>query len=664
MAFEPTLPAAEKAVQQLLDTIAGEDRSAAGGAKRRIFELQGRAGSGKSWTLHRLQKRLEEQGRAVVRVAPPGHYLDSSILALYEIADQVKLPSDSKRILDDPKIHVSAKVGAISEILSSQKDTVLLLDEPSTWIPQDATEARFQHAGTFVVSALLRENPCQKVVSGNIPQYLTTTFPFVLPEASLPQNWLIQPENWGDLAPAAREIHGLVGENLQKLSPLEIRLLVGIAAISSPQAALGGNIRTPQALAERLWDLLSKRDAMRDALEAWRRLAHVRRPIPEELLTSAFPSKSSTLARHLMQHSLLLRVGDAWIMHDAVQAVAQTDSQLGASDFHAKLVQWYQSRPNEYSASAEATYHAGETGDVQLILGTRPHSVEQLDAIGKRLSRAGHHEKAAAVFRVALELMDADDYAHHYYAYNLDMIGRDPQVVDTHYHKAIALDPRNVWWRSRALTFLLTLSRDERAQDAWEEALYNLRDERTDQSPWLYENLHHWVAQMALYRDNLELAREVLDDVAKPFRVSLGWWNAYDNYLSARIAARSEQALFPLTVPTKLWWEGPHLFDEGELKNLREWFPGRILGTTKESAHVLLGRANGERFDADVPFRTFHDSGIRFPEIRSGRLLEIVVYAGEGGSDQTVIRLHPFRNWREPYLPRPSPDPERYSLRE
>ena len=136
---------------------------------------------------------------------------------------------------------------------------------------------------------------------------------------------------------------------------------------------------------------------------------------------------------------------------------------------------------------------------MELLEELRPYFADQLDALGRALSRDfQRYRDAARYFERACKWEPEDDYAHHYLAYNLDIEASRPGDVEVHYQKAIELAAENAWWHVRWITYLVTRGRTAAAWVAWGEALDALGLPDPDADPWVYENLHLWVVDVDL----------------------------------------------------------------------------------------------------------------------------------------------------------------------
>ena len=104
---------------------------------------------------------------------------------------------------------------------------------------------------------------------------------------------------------------------------------------------------------------------------------------------------------------------------------------------------------------------------------------EQLDAIGRTLSYRHHqHPRAVKVFRLAVQLDPEHAYAHHYLAYNLDWLAENTEALESHYRRAIDLQPTHPWFWSRWICYLATRGRGAEAKAQWHEAVCRAQHQR------------------------------------------------------------------------------------------------------------------------------------------------------------------------------------------
>jgi len=188
-------------------------------------------------------------------------------------------------------------------------------------------------------------------------------------------------------------------------------------------------------------------------------------------------------------------------------------------------------------AEFEAFHHATSSADTTLLNRLTPFFVDQLDAYGRAVSLAGNRGLAVQAFERAVRWDPNDDYAHHYWAYNLDYDGIKPAEVEEHYQRArdlkssrplwwsrwitflitvygrtTAVRVKRLWW-SRWITFLITRGRAAEARAAWGRAVEVLKLTSVRSSSWIYQDLHKWVIRLLLHRALLDFAEDVLRNV-------------------------------------------------------------------------------------------------------------------------------------------------------
>jgi hypothetical protein len=338
---------------------------------------------------------------------------------------------------------------------------------------------------------------------------------------------------------------------------------------------------------------------------------------------------------------------------------------------HQSLAKYFAGRSDSgfttlLSDSMEAYHHGLEGGGLNKVA---PLFTDQLNAFGRMLSLNGKHDQAAEVFEQSMQWDDEDDYAHHYYAYNLDYVGKKSAVVDQNYRIATEIDPKSTWWWSRRINFLITIGRVAAAKAAWEEARFQLAPR---QDAEYYAGLHRWVARLAIEVGHLDFAESILGDVPETGRHQ-PYFRALTNYLSDMRCAQARRAVFPLGVDPETKWAGPQLNqlvnDFGE--SLIRWIPGRV--DECDTEHVLLTVATPPASrDAEPIYGTLSMKQQEFERawkhepndsLAAGRYIEIAYYLDEKDprSERLLIRAHPDEEWDEKNLPSiDPPDTARY----
>jgi tetratricopeptide (TPR) repeat protein len=648
-----------------------------------VWLVGGGPGAGKTHLLLTLADDLRREGRLKpVVVAPPPGEIDSGGVALIQVGEALKkaFPGDVDLTkLVDPQRPWRDKLGDVKRWLDDfSKDIVLLCDEPHLWPTGTNDHKHFANHAQDVIGIALHQAHCRRVVAGALPGGMQPLRAYALAPSGATSEWLADARSRGSLAEAASGVSAL-GPALAGCSPLQARLLVAYAHVTSVEdmRRLSSRPQSAMQLARSLISALMDQSRFPKLLGYWQDLALVRRPFSPSLLNALDISGSDPQTLDLLNNCLLYHDGREFFMHDVLKAVMRDGFYRRENNPRAtrlKLARYYKdqfslgrTRDQYLSEAMEAFHHASELGDPSLRNDFAPFFVDQLDALGRSYSRRKHYEDAAETFRCALTWEPEDDYAHHYYAYNLDIEGREPEDAERHYSQAISLDRTNIWWWSRYLSFLITLGRVPEARKVWGEALEEFSRRGGEEDPFLYENLHLWVARLLVHRGRLDFAKEILDDVPEKTRTDSARLRAVWHYFHALDSARRGQSVFPLDIRHEDWWRGPHrnALHDATGKKLSRWLPGRVDEVTKDE--ILLTVAAPPKAEEKGPkygqtsfsHEEFDRASLdeRAHSLASGRFVEIAYYAGQ---KQPVIRVYPHRPWADEGLPGVWPDPVRY----
>jgi len=257
-----------------------------------------------------------------------------------------------------------------------------------------------------------------RVITGQLPPLARPDGTIAVQKESDPATFLADVERWGVLAAPAKALLGSQ-IRLETFSNLELRLLVAHVALSSVQ-----EVQTWLPSSQRRGEL-SRRLATRLAESAhhyplwtiWQTLAYVRRPITTELLSQVGGDDLTDQQAAVLKECLLYPLADSrYVLHRTLQTDAL--SNPGTRDrrtlANTALTEYYTSRFADYlpdrPAQAlldqmEAFHHAIESGTNDVLDRFRPFFVDQLDALGRRLSYEDHeYAVAAEVFRQFDEL--------------------------------------------------------------------------------------------------------------------------------------------------------------------------------------------------------------------------------------------------------------------
>ena len=320
----------------------------------------------------------------------------------------------------------------------------------------------------------------------------------------------------------------------------------------------------------------------------------------------------------------------------------------------------------------EALHHGVLSGQIRSSgSDTRLHFVEQLHEIGRTLSYVHRqHQQAADVFRLALTLDEENAYSHHYLAFNLDWDAQAADEVETHYRKAIELQPEHPWWWSRWISYLATRGRFKEAGNQWRDALDALSVTEDSTSEWVYMSLHRWVARWMLHWSNLDLAESILRSLPSGMEGEASICRLND-LLQALRSAERHQSVFPLSVLARDWpspiphTDLPQVLPPDDLP-LKSWTPARIQHIEQDQTLFLLTRkwtrnpADPIEFEElNLDRRTVEQAAIEFQwsDLSPGRFIEIAYY---GEANVIQIGLHKAVEWRDPDLIPLVPPPNRW----
>ena len=671
----PVLPG----IPQLAGRLAAEVAHATVSAEA-LWQVTGPPTAGKSALLVALAQHLTQNGLAPVIVAPPAAQLDSGGVALVQIGAGLKaggfVNGESAVFVD--ALSWGEKLHEVRSWVETNADKVVLLcDEPLAWPSRSPEGSHFASHAEEVSRVFVETIACRRVATGRLPDSTRPKNRHSLQPRSAPVAWLMDGAAWGNLADAARGLGGI--QDLERHSPLEIRLLVAIAAVAgahcAAQLATGGTAR--REIARTLADLIEHRSDLRPFAETWGRMALVRRPLEAALVDRLASRQLSALARDILEKCLLYPNDDRYVLHETLRLDARERAWLAppaVKETHRTLARHYveafRAAPDTAGAlrnELEAFHHAAQAADTGLSATLRPFFTDQLDVLGRELSRSGEYAAAVAVFERSLGWDEDNDYAQHYLAFNLDIQGREPQRVERHYQLAVELDRLNTWWRTRWVNYLVTRGRMVQARQAWNDALDSLGLPDPEAPAWIYENLHIWVARLLLHRGQLDFAQEVLGGIPCSVREEHFGLRALARTLARLVEVRDARAVFPLTIAADDWWKGPHLSARRTFRGaqLERWLPGRVDRIDEDGVHLAVAIPPPEA--GEHPAYGFIDFSVadfdrysrdeRAAELEPGRFVEVAYYLGVA---EPIIRVHAERAWEDGVLPPLFPDPVRY----
>lgn len=657
----PDLHNVEDAVEEIRRDLV---RSPGSGAS---WSVLGEPTAGKTAVLDRLQERLSAEGnfRAILLSPPPRAY-DAGHVALIDLAEGLELSDRALTEVKNPQVPWEEKLRRVRNALLREGQTVVLLDEPSDWSPRDSYFGRFV---SDVWDLVFDRAGIATVTAGRAPLHVRRRRGIELIAASDPEGVLATIDA-SVLRPAKGAVRSRFGEDLAVVSPLQIRVLVAIAALHEPalDRIEPTSIEHPAELVETLARLVDPRHPrLRDL---WLRLAGVREPFVDDLLGLVGVRDLSAAESAIATQCLLFPRRDRLFLHESLREVRNLieHDQTGV---HRLLAAYYRHRFDDPDAgtpvrlrdSVEAFHHASHAGILELDA-YRPFFVDQLNILGYHLSVDRQAPaQAADVFRLALEWDPRNAYAAHYRAFNLDQLAGtgeaevDPQEVERLYRQAVEELPRHAWFRSRLITFLLA---EARIEEAWSEWLLATEALGPDPSDLVYYGLHLHVARTLLYRGELEYTARVLKALP-PELADDATFAVIRDRLAALRDARDHGTHVPAPYLRPGWWRSPKLLRE---RDLQRWLAGRVTSVTSQAVELdVADITSGERpayGGLELAWDTLAAwwQGPGDPQtLKPGEFIEIGFY-GEGDDAPVVAVRHPPLRW--PDLAHPREDPDRY----
>ncbi|WP_437767977.1 hypothetical protein WMF27_16155 [Sorangium sp. So ce281] len=586
----------KEAIEQLRERIeAGAPRIA----------IQAPPGFGKTAVLRGLAAALAGSRRVVRIEVPDGD--DAALVALVEAAAQLDGATLMDRVVprhEPARVAWADRIASVREALSrAGNDLLLLLDGPRFPTALGPESELFTRRAVEVTETFLGTRAGTLVLAGpRIPEGLAEDASFRLP--------LVRDASLGEAGDATVRLSG--GRRRQPaVPPVVQQVLQALAAGGIDVERIPARDLRLDRLIPRLRDLLSDDPGGRRVVI---RLAALRVPFADSLLVRAgfmaLPDRTRTIVEPLIEvlddgskvvpdalareiRSSLLTDSSAWALDEP-----QGDAHHLAAAYHRERFQAARDRGDVVAAvreDMEEIHQLTEAGDAAALLSRSLQFVEQYDALGKSLSQKAlrapreQEEKlrrdAVRAYERAIEHDERDAYAHHYIAYNLDILGTEPERVEREYTEARDIDPAHPWYHGRYVCFLITTAWMSDARAAWDRALDDLAATGGLSTPAVYEELHGQVARHLLAQSELDFAEGVLDDVPDAIRVS-PWWRALRQLLVCLEEDRDERLVFPPTVAQEDRWKGPHLTEEQDSLEVKSWQPGRVIG--RDARGVVL----------------------------------------------------------------------------
>lgn len=680
----PTLPQVERISHDFADRLL--DARDRGQTLEQPLGIYGPATVGKTATLETLRTELLDRDADMLplMVGAPPQAPDAAPLVLMQLAEGLgqrdELDDSEVEHVADPQRPWADKVELVRDWLHERRERVVVLcDEPLSW--RDGGQPEFaEHVEDLWDNVLFDGVGCSTVVAGRAPRGVKTRGEELAPQSDA--SWLL--DQLVGLRRQGEAIQERLGESLDEFSPLDVRLIVALAKVDDPDRAAQWYKETTFAkrlLAARLFErMLVKEDRWQSLVDLWAYLACVRRPFDESLLAaSGYAHDLEHWERAVLYEALLFPRGGRLVLHETLRAsVLSQRGETRTRPYHEGLADYFAElgdddrRVGRRLDSMDAFDHASRAGRDEPER-FPPFFIDQLNLLGYRLSRRGRREEAADVFLRALKTDPENDYANHYRAFNLDLLGTRPHEVECRYREAVRLNDRHAWWHSRLISFLVVRGRLDAARDALESALPGILPADREPPPRVYREVHLDIAANLVHRGQLVFASELLDLVPEHIADQLEDYDSLRWVVSALRHGEEHGQYVPLGITNdnfETWWvDGPYVVppDSIESHPLVRWLAGTVEGVDDTYVYVTMAEVRAGQDAADEPsvgelvftfdqLETWRLSDAR-SVLRVGDFLEFGFY-GEAEQVQRAAK-HP-RGVGEVELPRVLGDPNRF----
>jgi tetratricopeptide (TPR) repeat protein len=576
--------------------------------------VSGPPGSGRGMLLRWLSER-----KGFVAIEPPP--LDDSDAGLHALLQgAAHLDRAALDRVQHDEAHLADRATRLAE---SFRDVGrgLVIRLPLSWrigadLEDDSSPDRAvrRRRGEQVITGLtaVEENPIVLLVGAadDLPLGLQGWHRLALDRLQIPTQALDDLSGFGTFVHQAREVAQWCKRSDTWPTPIQFRLTVGLRAMGVVDDRIVPQLARTASGMQLLENLLV--DSLRARPEALRmafRLALARRPIPRGQIASITGVDEDRLP---LFTECLAYGADAVSMHDRVRTAVlgllldrtcrsalravEADARPRLAAHHGTL----DGASNASEASSvvdwlERVHHLASAGPgtdrewLALDLRCREFFWDR----GRALSRQGHYDAAARVYRDCIRRFGADDaYAQHYFGFNADRAATDRLAAEAALRDAVALEPMNAWFNGRLVTFLIGQTRFLEARREWLDALGRVdpTGEIVRRNPWLARHLHRWVVSAWLDHAEVEIAREAFDMI--PRHVLEEDWDLrslQDRLRDAEEARSLGESVYPASIPVEDRWGGPRVVPprSGTGATLRAWYPGRVVQGT-ENGVVLV----------------------------------------------------------------------------
>ena len=580
-------------------------------AEPRIVCVQGPLGAGRSL----VEKYIRAQHPdAVFLQAPSLSDPDAVAHTLLQLAATAELMPEA---LKDsvPLRERSFRLG------KALKDRVVVLRIPESWEElgdhHEPDHELFQTRARDLLLGLRDVSTLRVVLFASLAkrtpwQRFGLSMPVVnLPQPRLLQEALLRSSEWGTYAHAAAAVAGALNGREKHASPIHIRLLVGLVGLGmDPRdmlALLPWKVMGPATLdrlLEQLKSLLT-RDRLVSLRDGLIRCARARFALPVDAARGL--ASLSQDDEPLLTACVGYETGDAClripqpVRRALLDMAADPDeeTQFWLAGHYAKMDGVVD--PNETSSKTifpwlEKVHHLARSGSLgeeqwsQQKFGNREFYWDRARALSILWKK---HLAAAEVYKQCTDRFPEDDYAWHYYAWNLDRAGVQPDRADFGFERAVDLAKTNLWWNSRRITFLISRGRFLDADAKWEEALERFEEAHLldGEDEQVACDFHAWVVRAWLDHGEVDRARQAFAQIPVgaiariPQLRDLEW-----RLLDAEETENLGTSVYPPGMPIEHRWRQPKVVSEvgPDDSKLVAWYPGRVVAASATGVELVV----------------------------------------------------------------------------
>lgn len=575
--------------------------------------VEGPTGSGRSMLLERLANL-----RGFVPVEPPPlGDADAILHALVQLAGPLNEQCrsavyDTARPLSD---RVQEAVHAIA-----QRSIGVAMRLPLSWKLGAGSEralgpdqVRWAKSAREFLEAVSAPSTLELVIlvasASDLPESIENASTIRLKRMEIRAETIQDLSTFGSYADAAEFVAARCRSLEQLPTPIQFRVAVGLRGIGAlHESDLGLLERSGSnltVLEQRLVRALARRPALARSVF---RVALARRPLPRDqvVLFSGIPTEHAPLVTECLAYGagtvkmherirraiLRLGLGASVVVNESI------DAHYALAQYHASLdgtpallpslsaVDWLE-RVHHLAGSGPKGASEWET----LELAAPEHYWDR----GRALSLAGDYAGAATVYAECIKKFGpSDSYAQHYFGFNIDRAGGNPDTAEAALRAAVDHERDNPWWNARLITFLIEHARYLAATREWREALERVdpTGERVASDGWLAHHFHYWVVEAWLEEGQIELARDAFDAIPADIVLdSPNLCRLEERLLDAEEAHVLGESVYPASIPVGDRWIAPRSpLPERSVSGARRlaWYPGRVIDTHDDAVMIVF----------------------------------------------------------------------------